>query len=486
MANFLMTIFPMQAFQDFRRDGDSLNLDAQPLPTVAIDLDAGEIIATNVGGSKALGLFEYASYPIALDRRTPALSRLRELADAHVGALGPSHETLSFWSNGRVRPLPCAIIYDESNGRRRVLLHLVDAAEFELLVEGWKADAAAALNVERKAQELRQQQLDAEALAAEIEKNLPIAREQAEQQPIGEEPAASPISDAPALPDESPAVPVAATSARATDLALPLSVRSLPPSPAEEVAIDTQVAEKSSARDQIVLGRPKSLPVLDPDYLAKLAHELKTPLSAIAAAAEVMRDERLGAMGNERYRSYASDIHESAAHALDLISNLLSDSRRPSDSASRLIALDLNALVARTVSSVQALADQHSLKLTFDAAVDQPHVVANPTAIRQILLNLLTNAIKFTPAGGAVRAETGFLPDGRVFMAIRDTGCGMGQSPDKDHATAINFTGASFGIGLPLVRKLVREMSADIQIESEAGKGTTVLIAFGDFARWSV
>ena len=80
-------------------------------------------------------------------------------------------------------------------------------------------------------------------------------------------------------------------------------------------------------RPQATLSAP-TVPVLDPDHFAKLAHELKTPLTAIAAAAEVMRDERLGEMGNERYLSYAADIHESATHALDVITSLLSRKRK--------------------------------------------------------------------------------------------------------------------------------------------------------------
>ena len=220
------------------------------------------------------------------------------------------------------------------------------------------------------------------------------------------------------------------------------------------------------------------VPVLDPDHFAKLAHELKTPLTAIAAAAEVMRDERLGEMGNERYLSYAADIHESATHAIDVIMSLLSESAKTDAAISRPIALDLNAIVERTVSSVQALAESRGLALVLDADDGRPHVIANPTAMRQILLNLLTNAIKFTPSGGDVRVVTGYIEDGRVFLVVRDTGCGMnGKAPAPGDVSAPWTHG--HGIGLPLVQRLVREMGADIEIDSAPGKGTVVLIAFG-------
>jgi two-component system, cell cycle sensor histidine kinase PleC len=233
-----------------------------------------------------------------------------------------------------------------------------------------------------------------------------------------------------------------------------------------------------------------AFPVLDPDHFAKLAHELKTPLTAIAAAAEIMRDERLGEMGNERYLSYAADIHESATHALDVITSLLSESAKQDAAISRPIALDLNAIVERTVSSVQALAELHGLALAFDAGDSRPNIVANPTAIRQILLNLLTNAIKFTPRGGDVRVATGFIPDGRIFLVVRDTGCGMNGKTHANSAVAVS-NGISepcahgHGIGLPLVQRLVREMGADIEIDSAPGKGTVVLIAFGGSAHSS-
>jgi signal transduction histidine kinase len=110
--------------------------------------------------------------------------------------------------------------------------------------------------------------------------------------------------------------------------------------------------------------------------------------------------------------------------------------------------------------------------------------------VRQILLNLLTNAIKFTPRDGDVRAVTGYLDDGRVFLVVRDTGCGMnGKIPGASEALSSDDASQPLvrgnGIGLPLIRRLVREMGADIEIDSAPGKGTVVLIAFGGYARWS-
>jgi len=150
--------------------------------------------------------------------------------------------------------------------------------------------------------------------------------------------------------------------------------------------------------------------------------------------------------------------------------------------------LDAPALVGRTVSSIQALAQSRGLTLAVDAEKNLSHVVANPTSLRQILLNLLTNAIKFTPPNGDVRVVTGYLADGRVFLVVRDTGCGMSgktaATPEVSDDPAQPWLNGH-GIGLPLVQRLVREMSAEFEIDSAPGKGTVALIAFGGFARWS-
>jgi signal transduction histidine kinase len=373
----------MPAIQQMRDDASPDIPGDESRPLVTIDIDLAEIVAANASGAQAIGLFSYASFPIGLDASTPALARLREIA-ALGNANGKAVERLTFWNNGRLRPVRCTVARQGNGGSGVFVLRIIDE-------NGAEPSPAALL-------------------------------------PRGEANAAS----------ASP--PVLADTIHGTA-----------------------------------------------DHLAKLAHELKTPLTAIAAAAEVMRDQRLGAMGNERYLTYAADIHESATHALDVITALLSESTKADAAIPRLIALDLNALVERTVSSVQALAQSRGLSLVFDPEKTNPHVVANPTSLRQILLNLLTNAIKFTPRDGDVHVATGYLADGRVFLAVRDTGCGMNgkavAEPNSTETKPQPWLGGN-GIGLPLVQRLVLEMGAEFEIDSASEKGTVVLIAFGGFARW--
>ncbi|MBY0562472.1 HAMP domain-containing sensor histidine kinase [Hyphomicrobium sp.] len=386
-------------------------LDAAPATqaVITIDPEAAEILGATPSGAAALGLFPYASFPIALDPATPAVAKLRQIAP-QVALQGDYRkgdvETLVFWNSGLLKRLKCRVTRQGKKGSKVLLLHVVDEAE---------------------------------------------------------------------APDPEQKIPGVASSGS----------RNLAPLYA---AVTAEIDALRAAEAAAVEAAPQPLIVMDADHLAKLAHELKTPLTAIAAASEIMRDERLGEMKNERYLSYAADIHESATHALDVITSLLLNRDRSSSMpVARLIALDLNALVERTVSSVQALAQSCGLTLDFKSDGSRPHVVANPTALRQILLNLLTNAIKFTPRGGDVRVETGHIGDGRVFLVVSDTGRGMNGTRSAAYkASAAELQppwAASTGIGLPLVARLVREMGAEFEIESIPEGGTAALIVFGDFSR---
>lgn len=225
--------------------------------------------------------------------------------------------------------------------------------------------------------------------------------------------------------------------------------------------------------------------------LAKLAHELKTPLSAIVAAAEIMRDERLGPIENARYRSYASDIYDSARHALMVIGNMLGDATAAIelDQGSAMPAMvfteiDLNAVADRCVSSMRPLADAAGLAMAADLAPGLPHIIADATAVRQIALNLLNNALKFTGPGGEIRLVTRHNAEGQVELEIRDSGRGMTREEiasaglPSDHVTISRREGGGLGIGLPLVGALARANGAGLAIASEPSRGTTVTVAF--------
>jgi len=216
----------------------------------------------------------------------------------------------------------------------------------------------------------------------------------------------------------------------------------------------------------------------------ELAHELKTPISAIVAATEIMRDERLGPLANERYRGYVGDIHESAAQMLKLIDRLLA--RRVLEQAAEgleTVEIDVGGIVRATASTLQPLAEQAGIKLVAKVRPKLPPLIGDPTSIRQILTNLITNALKFTPAGGTVTIDANRDARGRTVIAITDTGQGLDQENLRQalegvrcHVPAEERHG--IGIGLRLVKALSKANGAEFALTSKPGEGTRASITF--------
>lgn len=222
---------------------------------------------------------------------------------------------------------------------------------------------------------------------------------------------------------------------------------------------------------------------------ARLAHELRTPASAIAAAAEIMKEERLGPIGTARYQDYASDIHASAQHMLAVIERMLADARADDRGASAgampgtgglsFAELDVENVLRSSVSQLAPLAEQARIALALDLPPRLPHLVADATSLRQIVLNLLTNALKFTGPGGRVTVSARYSLDGPLTVAVSDTGHGMAP-PKADEGPAVESAEANrgLGLGLPLVRALAAANGAELILDSVPGQGTSAAIVF--------
>jgi signal transduction histidine kinase len=221
--------------------------------------------------------------------------------------------------------------------------------------------------------------------------------------------------------------------------------------------------------------------------IAKLAHELRTPLAAIVALAEIMRDERLGALPDQRYRGYAADIHDSAVHALAVLAGFLEpDAGQAGPLPMVFNEIDVALVAASSVSALAPLAERSGVRLSLDPAPRLPNLIADRRSLKQILLNLIANAVRFTPPGGEVRLSTRYECMSALSVEVADTGDGMTEAELQrvlapraaPGAAGCHHAGSGSGYGLPLVRALAAANGGTLELQSARGRGTRATIRF--------
>jgi signal transduction histidine kinase len=219
-------------------------------------------------------------------------------------------------------------------------------------------------------------------------------------------------------------------------------------------------------------------------FLAMMSHELRTPLSAIIGFAEMIEQQAMGPIGNAKYSAYAADIRESGQHLLGIINDIL-DLSKVEAGKETLHEQDIpfESLISGARILLEGRAREAGVRLVFDCPVDLPGVRADKRRLTQILVNLLSNGIKFTPEGGTVTLRCWATPDsGCVFQAI-DTGIGIAREDipvalsvfgQVDNGTKHHAKGT--GLGLPLAKALAELHGGTLDLQSELGKGTTVTL----------
>jgi PAS domain S-box-containing protein len=222
------------------------------------------------------------------------------------------------------------------------------------------------------------------------------------------------------------------------------------------------------------------------DFLAKISHEIRTPLNAIIGFSEVIMEERLGPIGNERYREYLKDIHASGGVLISLINDLIDLSKIEAgklDLAPTRVVL--NELTQQCVAITQSQANRERIIIRTSLSTRLPPVLADARSVRQIVLNLLANSIKLTAAGGQVIVSTALSDTGEVVLRVRDTGIGMSEKdiqtalePFRAPATSPPGGGGGPGLGLPLTKALAEANGASFTITSVVNSGTLVEVAF--------
>jgi PAS domain S-box-containing protein len=222
------------------------------------------------------------------------------------------------------------------------------------------------------------------------------------------------------------------------------------------------------------------------EFLAKVSHEIRTPLNAIIGFSEVMMDERFGPVGNERYRQYLKDIHASGGHLMSLLNDLLDLSKIEAGKLElTFVSVNLNDLVQQCVAFMQEQANRERVIIRTSLPASLPQIVADARSVRQIALNLLSNSIKFTGAGGQVIVSTALTDDHEVVLRVRDTGAGMSENqlqtalePFRQIATSARWGVSGSGLGLPITKALAEANHARFHITSEVEDGTLVEVAF--------
>jgi PAS domain S-box-containing protein len=218
-------------------------------------------------------------------------------------------------------------------------------------------------------------------------------------------------------------------------------------------------------------------------FLASMSHELRTPLNAIIGFADVMKAEMFGPLGNPRYAEYADLIHDSGAHLLDLISDILDMAKIEAGKMElHFEQIDLAHIIEDCARLMAQRARESGIDLSIEVPGDGLRLQADYRALKQILLNLLSNAVKFTPRGGLILVSA--IDNGaHIVIRVRDNGIGIPADtlprlgrPFEQAATDPMIAKIGTGLGLALVRALAEKHGGSMRIDSVEGEGTTVTV----------
>lgn len=221
-------------------------------------------------------------------------------------------------------------------------------------------------------------------------------------------------------------------------------------------------------------------------FLANMSHELRTPLNAILGYSEMLSSEMLGSLGGKKNIAAVEMIHQAGSHLAGLISDILDVSRIEIGALEiEEETLDVRALVDEVIALVRQSVSDHRIQITTRVPETLPPLFGDRRRIKQVLLNLLNNAIKFTAANGAVRLDCAAQTDVGMVISVSDTGIGIGQKdiprilePFGQVADAHSRDHGGVGLGLPICSSLMALHDGTLTIESELNVGTTVRVHF--------
>ena len=222
------------------------------------------------------------------------------------------------------------------------------------------------------------------------------------------------------------------------------------------------------------------------EFLANMSHELRTPLNAVIGFSDIIRQELIGPVGKPKYRDYAEDIYQSGIHLLEVINDILDVAKIEAGKEDLVEEIvDVDQSVQSALRLVRQRAVANGLAVTVALPEDMPPIRADARKIKQMLINLLSNSIKFTQPGGHVTISAARAPNGGLRIAVADTGIGIAAadlpnalSPFGQIDSHLTRKHQGTGLGLTLVQAMAKLHGASFDIASESNKGTTVTLEF--------
>jgi signal transduction histidine kinase len=222
------------------------------------------------------------------------------------------------------------------------------------------------------------------------------------------------------------------------------------------------------------------------EFLANMSHELRTPLNSILGFSEILESESFGPHQNPKYKDYAASIHQAGSHLLNILSDILDISKIEAGEAQvEDTEVDVTQALDSCVTMVTPRAVAAGVNIRVNGLDIKPFLRADERQFKQIFLNLLSNAVKFTEKGGLVTVTTNQDESGGKVIVITDTGISIAakdipkvMSPFGQAASSLDRNHDGTGLGLPICKSLLDLHGADLNIESEVGKGSTITVSF--------
>ncbi|MCG8490870.1 MAG: ATP-binding protein [Sneathiellales bacterium] len=221
-------------------------------------------------------------------------------------------------------------------------------------------------------------------------------------------------------------------------------------------------------------------------FLANMSHELRTPLNAVIGFSELIVQEVYGKIEQEKYKDYARDILDSGRHLLSMINDILDMSKIEAGRYElKEQPIDLDRALVNATKMCRVLADEKNIELSYSGVDGHPILKGDERAVKQMLLNLVSNGIKYTPPNGTVSVSADFSANGTVSIEVADSGVGIEEAllekvlePFAQAGADINNKTEGTGLGLPIVKALAELHAAEFLLVSNVGIGTTATLIF--------